>query len=292
MTMKTLKISFLAAVFCAALHAFCAGKILVAGSGWDRIMLLDRATGKAEWTYKIPAHSECNGAVLSRDGLLFYSNKKNARLAAPSGETVWEYPAADGEEIQSAVALKNGNFLVAICGRPARIVELSKDGRPVRQAEFDTGVKNVHGQFRQVSVTRRNTYLLSIMDRKTAVELDKNGKFLREIPASFSAFSTKELPGGNWLLSGSGGHVQEINPKTGEVVRDISNKNLKGAKLLYATEAVMLKNGNILVANWNGHSDDKSQPKLVEIDRDDNVVWSLDSPEDIKNISAFFVPQR
>lgn len=282
------------AVFLLLLNApllFCGQKILVAGSGWNRIMLLDRDTGKSDWSYEIPGHFECNGAVLTADKKIFYANKKNARLIGADGRQLWEYSASDvqgnREEIHTALELKNGALMLGICGKPARIVELSKKGGVLNEISFDTGIENIHGQFRQVGITKRNTYIVSLMERKTALELDRKGRVLRRVQLSFSPFSTKELPNGNWLLSGGGGNIQEIDPSSGEIVRKITSKSIGGVELLYPTEAKMLPNSNIMVANWNGHSKDKSQPMLLEFDRDNRLVWALKSDEEIKNISAF-----
>ena len=270
-----------------------AQKILVAGSGWDHIMLLDKKTGKSEWTYKIPSHFECNGAVLTKDKNIFYANKKNARLIDANQNLIWEFSAVDTpenrEEIQTASELRNGNLMIAICGKPARIVELSKKGAVIKEIKFDTEIDNIHGQFRQVGATKKNTYIVSLMSCKIAWEIDRNGKILNEVKLSFSPFSTKELPNGNWLLSGGGGNIQEVDPKTGDIIRKITGKSIEGAELLYPTEAIMLKNGNIMVANWNGHSQDKSQPMLLEFDKDNKLVWALKTNEPIKNLSAFQV---
>jgi hypothetical protein len=51
-------------------------------------------------------------------------------------------------------------------------------------------------------------------------------------------------------------------------------------------EPFCYKNGNVLVANWNGHSKDKTQPKLVEFDPKNLVVWKMAPNEAISNISA------
>jgi hypothetical protein len=49
-----------------------------------------------------------------------------------------------------------------------------------------------------------------------------------------------------------------------------------------------LKNGNFLFANWNGHVKDKSQPKIIEINPENKVVWTLPSNDKIGNISTVY----
>ena len=50
-----------------------AQKLLIAGCNFNKIMLIDKATGEKEWVFDIPNYSECNCASLSK-------NKKNIGL--------------------------------------------------------------------------------------------------------------------------------------------------------------------------------------------------------------------
>ncbi len=265
-------------------------KILIAGSGWNQIMLISKNTGKAEWVYDIPNHVECNSVVLTKDKNILYTNKANVRLINLKKETLWEFSInKDKEEVHTAIELSNGNIMLAICGKPARILEFDKKGTQKKEITFDTLVENKHGQFRQASKTKKGTYIVAILSRKIILEMNDKGEVLNEVPTSFPVFSIKELPDENWLISGDGGNVQIVNPKTREIVRQINNKNLEDVKILFGTDAKMLKNGNIMISNWNGHSTDKEQPKLFELDKNNKLVWKLETDEPIKNISAFFI---
>ena len=280
------------ALICAMVFAGwaqCAEKLLIAGCNFNKIMVVDKSTGAKDWIYEIPQYRECNCASLSKDKkLLVYANRQNVRLINfKTREQIWEMPMPQGQEAHTARFLPNGNILIGICALPqARILEVDKNAKILKEIKFETGVNNPHGQFRQIIKNKKGNYVVPIIGRGAVVEVNSKGEILNEVLPRVPFFSVKELKNGDWLLSGDGGRIYIINPATKENLRIIDNKNIEGAKMLFMTEAHMLKNGNILASNWNGHSSDKSQPKLMEIDKNNRVVWKLENDEDISNISA------
>jgi hypothetical protein len=84
-------------------------------------------------------------------------------------------------------------------------------------------------------------------------------------------------------------HKLVVVDPVNQVVKDsIPASVVKEASLLFVAEPAQYRNGNIIISNWNGHSKDKTQPKLVEIDAKNKVVWTLAPSEQIANISAVF----
>ena len=294
--MKNKMTFFAAAVFMLfALGAHCAEKLLIAGCNFNSIMVIDKATGAKEWVYEIPQYRECECVSLSKDKkFLVYANRQNVRLVNfKTKEQVWELPMPPQQEAHTARFLPNGNILIGICASPkARILELDRSGKILKEVNFETGVNSPHGQFRQIIKNKKGNYVAALMGRRVVVEVGANGEILKEVDVKAPFFSVKELKGGSWLLSGEGGRIWIVDPETAEVLRKIDNSNIEGAKLLFMTEAQMLKNGNILASNWNGHSPDKSQPKLMEIDKNNRVVWALKDDEGISNISAVVLLPR
>jgi len=82
--------------------------------------------------------------------------------------------------------------------------------------------------------------------------------------------------------------VVEVDPETQRVTRTIETTGADSGVLLFVAEAIRYKNGNTLIANWNGHSQDKSQPLLLEINPSNQVVWRLPHSPEIKNISTVY----
>lgn len=283
---KCLLCLIVTAAFSCGLSA--AEKLLVAGCGWNKIMVIDKKTGAKDWVYEIPNYRECNSVDITPDRNIVYANKSGAALVSLKKKVLWEYKAKEGEELHTARRLANENFLLGICGHPARFVELSKSGKVLKETSFDTGIENVHAQFRVVSKNRRGNYIAALWGKPKIVEISPRGELVKEIPLRSGAFAIEELKNGNYLVScGDRGALEVINSSTGEVARRIDNSNLDSDfKILFAASAQELDGGDILLANWNGHSKDKSQPKLVQIDSKNRVVWSLEKDEDMANISA------
>ena len=154
---------------------------------------------------------------------------------------------------------------------------------------FHTVTFETHAQFRQVTKTDRNTYLVPLMEKRKIIELTEEGRNRGSVYIGDPLFSVKILSDSLWLVSGGDNHqFKEVNPYTRETVRTVTSSDVRGASFLFVAELIRYPNGNTLIANWNGHSGDKSQPLLFEIDTDGNIQWRLPFNREIKNISAVY----
>jgi len=79
-----------------------------------------------------------------------------------------------------------------------------------------------------------------------------------------------------------------VDPVTQTVKESITAADLSKVSLLFVAELHSYRNGNVMIANWNGHSKDKTQPQLVEINSKNRVVWTLANTEKDMKISAFY----
>lgn len=276
-------------IFSAVSTSFAGTKLLIAGCNWNKIALIDKEKQEILFVYEIPNYAECNSAVLLKDKKLLYTNKRNLRIADPkTSEILFEMKSENGEEFHTADILKDGKILVGICGNPSRILEMLPSGKILKEVKFETGTDTPHMQFRKITKNKRGNYYVGLFAGRKLLEVSASGEILNSVKIEMSAFAVKELKDGSVMVSGDGGKIHIINPKTGEILRRIDNSVLKeeGVQLLFATEAQMLKNGNILATNWNGHSQDKSQPKILEISPSNKVVWRLEKDTGIDNISS------
>lgn len=263
-------------------------KLLVAGCGWNKIAVIDRRTCRFEWEHTIGEGEDCNDVELTGEYNILYAYTGGARLITPAQQIVWDYKVGEGEELFTATQLSEGGYLLAICGHPARIVELDKAGQPVREISFETSINAVHDQFRQIEKTRRNTYLVPLFGTGELIEINASGQIVNRVQVGGTPFTVKQLKEEKRLLVGCGdGHRWvEIDAKTWKIVRSVTSGNLHGLSLLFVAEVCRYPDGTTLLCNWNGHSSDKSQSKLVEIDRENRVSWRLDDKGTIRNISA------
>lgn len=265
--------------------------VLVAGCGWQSIGEVDINSGKMLWSCDAPSPEDCNDIELTDSGDILYAYKGGARLIKRDKNIIWDYEVPDGCELYTATESKNGGYMLAMCGTPSRIVNLDKSGNHISELLFDTGIDNVHSQFRQILETDNSTYLIPLMGSGELVEMDKSGNYIKRINLGGTPFSVHEGSQQNtYLVSlGDAGRIVEVDINSSEIKRDINNDNIKGAKLLFVAELKMLDNGNIMVANWNGHVDSKDEPKLLEIDANNTVVKTVPNNVDVGNISAFYI---
>lgn len=270
-----------------------AEKLLIAGCGWDKVVVIDEQTQALEWEHRLNKGDDCNDVELTRRNEILYAYTGGARLITWEQKVVWDYKVKAGEELFTATELPRGNYLLGICGHPARIVELNRKGEPVDEFTFETGISRVHHQFRQILKTKQSTYIIPLFENGTVVEMNRKGEILKRVKAGGNLFSVKLLRNGAWLISCGDAHKWvEIDPRRETVTRTVQSDSLSGVALLFVAEASPCRNGNVLVANWNGHSRDKTQPKLLEIDKQNRVVWQLFHSEEIVNVSAVFPFRR
>lgn len=270
-------------------------KLLVSGCGWKEVVVIDKASKIIEWKHRINQGEDCNDVEITKQGAILYAYTKGARMISFDQKVLWDYKASPGEELFTATQLPSGKYLLAICGTPSRLVILDKKGKPDSEIIFKTDIMKVHDQFRQVVLSKKNTFLIPLMGEGRLVEVDRNGNLMRSVTVGGNPFSVKYINPETVMVSCGDAHkFVEVDLTQGKVTKEVTTAMLEGVSLLFVAELIRYPNGNTLIANWNGHSKDKTQPKMVEIDKDNRVVWQLDPAEGIGNIStAFsFVPKN
>lgn len=283
------KVSLLLFVLLVNVSCCNSEKLLIAGCGWDKIVVLDKKTGLIEWEHLLSPDEDCNDVEQTKEGNILYAYRGGARLIDYGHNVLWDYKVKKGEELYTATQQKDGTYLLAMCGTPSRIIELNSKGDVIKELEFDTGIKNVHGQFRQIQKLKNGNYLIPLMKNGEVVEMTPNGVIFKRVKCGGTPFSLLPLLEGRWLVScGDGHNLVELDWQEGKVLRVIGDKELLGYKVHFSAEALRYENGNILFCNWNGHTKDKQQPLLIEFDEKGDIVWKLYASSNIKNISSVF----
>ena len=263
-------------------------KLIIGGSGWQQIAIVDKESGKIEWKHELAPGEECNKVEVTPKGHILYAYKQGAKLIDRKHQEIWDYKVGEGEELHYA-SYSKGNYVLAICGMPARIVELDNNGSPVKEIKFQTGVPNINNQFRQIQKTSENTYLIPLMGKYKVSEMNEEGRFIKSALTGGTPFSVKVIDDGNWLVScGEGRSLVEVDPETKGIVKKVETTDLNWSALLFVAETIRYKNGNTLIANWNRFSEDKSQPLLIEINPANQIVWRLPFNPEIISISTVY----
>lgn len=268
--------------------------LLVGGSGWNRIALIEKESAKVLWTHELGAKEENNSVAVAPGGNILYAYKQGAKLINLEHKVLWDYPAPVGTELHTATTLPGGGFLLGYCGQPARLIELNAKGEVKHEVAFETGIAKAHGQFRQAIKSKKGTYLVPLMGKRAVIELNGQGKELNRWEVEGGPFSVVEQDNGNLIVACGDAHAfVEIERENGKMLRKTDNAAIAASacEFNFVAQIEQLRNRHLLVCNWNGHLKNTQtiQPSLVEIDAESRVVWKLKENKEIGRISAVAV---
>lgn len=277
MMKKLLKLTLVAASLMCTL-SLSAQQLLVAGSGWNKVAIIDKESKKVLWQHSLVKGMECNNAVALKGGNILYSYKQGAAVVDMDHNIVWDIKAPSGCEMQSVKLLKNGNSLIAWCGHPLVIMEVdSKTGKILKEVKYDTGVKKAHSQMRQINKMDDGNYIVPIIATKEIHIVSPEGKLVRKYAVDGNPFATDQIKGTKYLVAGGDAHtLMEVDLATGEVLKTIKSGDFKGGAPLFFVGGVESNKKSFYVASWQGHSKGKTGPKVFEVDSNMNVLWQID----------------
>jgi len=271
---------------------------------WDtrkplQTMFLIRG-GTVAWTYQIPIKDKNNNLSEFSDmhwlsnGDIVFAYKTGWRKIDEKGKTIYDFQCPketgpDGvayyRECHSAQPLGNDRVMFMLNGHPAKlciynIATGKMEMEHVMQTKSATG--SVHGQFRNVRMTKAGTYLIAHMDLNKVIEYDKNWKQIWSCDAP-SVWDAVRLTNGNTMISGNQhAFVREIDPK-GNIVWELKDGDLPGIKINSVHEAMRLANGDTVICNWTARVKKDDWPKivqLIEVTPEKKVVWAINEWKD------------
>lgn len=234
------------------------------------------ASGKATWKY--PAATR-DGEVLPNGNLLLTLSKNKAYPGGAVVEVtrdlkvVWEYKGTQ-TEVNTAILLPNGNIMLTEAGDKPRLLEVARDGSIKVEIPLGCQITNHHMQSRMARKLPNGHYL--VPQEKTVREYDAQGKVVweRQNPESSldnRSFCCLRNAAGHTLISLTvGNHIIEVDA-AGKVVWELRDGDLANVRVNRTTALAWLPNGNIIFSNYAARA---PQPKLVEITRQKQVVWS------------------
>lgn len=254
-------------------------RVLLSGTLSKDIVILNRETKEIEWKYGAADGEcdQCNSLLYLKGDRVVYTYKGGATMINTQGEVLWNFNVNSGEVLQS-VSRAKGGLVLAISGTPMRIIEIDMDGNVKNDISYDTKIGNIYGQFRQIAVTKRGNYIIPIAPSCKVVELTPFGEVVKVVELEKSPLYVSTTKKGNWIVTcGHSGYIYEVDGKSYDKRVIVGDKVLNnGAVIEFGAGVVELKNGNLLLANWVGHNGDTSQPILIELTKDGDVVWQMD----------------
>ncbi|MGL4779918.1 MAG: hypothetical protein ACRCXN_03695 [Bacteroidales bacterium] len=283
---KSVKVILMATLLSCGTTITAQKKILMGGSGWNKIVIIDKDTKTIEWEHPINPGEECNCVDYTKQGNILYAYRSGAKLIDKDKNVIWDFPVnPKTEELQTAKQLPDGGYLLGIAGSPLRVVELDKKGNKRFEITYDTGIADKHGQLRIIEKTPQKTYLIPLMESGKVIEIDKNGTLLNTISVAGNVFSAKMYGKNQILVSCGDGHCYQIFDRKGNLIKQIKQDEFENVKLLFVAEIAPWKR-NLFITNWSGHSSHQSEPTLIEVTPENEIVWSLNDKSVFKNISS------
>lgn len=264
-------------------------KLLLAGSGWNKVVIIDKDTKQIEWEHPLQKGWECNSATATPDGNILFAYSKGAKLITRDQKELWNIPAPEGCEMQTARVLPDGNYLLAWCGHPAKIMEVNAKGEILSETTYETGIEHSHAQFRQVNKNKAGNYLMPLFATSEVREISPKGELVKTTKLEGTPYSTVLLDNGNYMVACGDGHsLMEVNLDKGEVIRRIGEKDIEGVSLFFVAQLLPTDKG-LYICNWQGHdpsAKESNNPQLMEIDSNNKVIWSLNDNDTFGMISS------
>jgi hypothetical protein len=173
------------------------------------------------------------------------------------------------------------------------------DAKGVLVLELDSNDREVHraifpGDYvRLIRQTEQGTYLMSCNDRIR--EGSRDGKYLREFPVDgfYHAWKSLRLPSGNLIVTaGYGAFIVELDVN-GKILRKFGGKESvpENVRPFFYAMFQLLPNGNVVLANWQGHGPGFGQSgvQLLEFDSAGKIVWSWSKADLISSLQGVLV---
>ena len=244
-------------------------------------------SGKQIWSY--PKGTR-DGYVLPNGNVILTVNKGGK---FPGGAVV-EVDRTSGSEtliwkgtqneVNSAQPTPDGTFVITEAGPKPRLLEVSRDGKIIVEFPLQCQTGNAHMETRMARKLSDGTYLAPHLLDFAVKHYDKTGKVLGQFDTTVDGdpehkihswpFTAIRQSNGNTLVCCTHGNRVVEFDAAGKVIWQLTNDDLPGPWLQDPCGGQVLPNGNIVITSYAGGGKDKDAPKLIEVNREKEVVWT------------------
>ncbi len=244
------------------------------------------STGKKTWTYP---HSTRDGYVL-RNGDIVLTLSKSKEYAGgavleitPDGQEtlIWKGTQA---EVNAAQPTVTGTFVITEAGDKPRLLEVDRLGKILVEFPLQCQTENHHLETRMARKLSDGTYLVPHLLDFGVFNYDGSGKVLSRINTAVPGDTLREIhtwpftairhgDGHTLVCCTNGNRVVDFDAR-GRMVWQLTNDDLPGPWLQDPCGGQVLPNGNIVIACYAGGRKDVEAPKLFEVNRDKQIVWT------------------
>lgn len=246
-------------------------KFLLRDEGLSQVSFVNLDDSTANWYVKVPAGRDLqligNGRVLVSTGTGYQE------LDIRSGQVLKEVSDYTGAVMTRR--LKNGNTLLVGLDwegkKGAVLLEVAFDGTKKKVLNFPE-----HNYVRLVRETPKGTYLITA--NTVVFESDRDGKVIWKAdltgPKKTNSWQALRLRKNKTVVSSGYAVNFQVFDKDGSAIRTFTGP--KEVNPHFFAGFQVLKNGNYLVTNWQGHGPNygKSGNQLLEFTPEGELVWS------------------
>jgi hypothetical protein len=239
--------------------------VIVADEGNGKVHYINLANPAERWTLTA-ANRDLQ--LIGNDRLMVSIADGYAEYNVKTGALIKK--VTTGGAVQSVFRLTQKSTFVGADGSPASIKEVDSTGKTLRTISLA-----VNASIRIVRPTPAKGYLVGGKIAGTMNECDSTGKIIWEANAGGEPYMALRLPNGNTLISnGYGGQMVLVDSKAKVLKQFPTQADKNGsdfwsqAKPNFFAGFQILKNGNIVVTNWEGHGGGNGGTgfQLIEID--------------------------
>lgn len=257
--------------------------------GFGNLLYVNEHALAKNWTVPVGQPQARDMQLVGGDKILIGHHHGYTEFDIATGKVAKEFKSLEG--VTAARRQPNGHTLIAgvnLVGVTGVVV-----------LELDGGDKEIHraifpGDYvRLIRQTGQGTYLMSCNDRIREGSLD--GKYIREFPVEgfFHAWKALRLANGNLIVSaGYGAFLVELE-SNGKIVRKFGGKEFVPAEVnpFFYAMFQLLPNGNIVLANWQGHGEGLGTKgiQLLEFDPRGEIVWRWSESKLISSLQGVVV---
>jgi len=239
------------------------------------------ADGSIEWRMEAKNPQDCWRLP---SGNILFCHLGGAMEVTKEKKVVWEYKAPEKVECHACQPLPDGKVMVVECGT-SRIIEVDSKGQIAKEVKLTTTTKEAHNQFRGTRKTADGHYLVCFKGERKVVELDGDGKTVREIPAPGDVHEVVQLAEGHLLITCGDGHKAIEIDASGKTIWELNENDLPGNPLRLIAGCQRLPNGNTVFCNYLGHGFIGKQPMFFEVTPEKKLVWEFADHAHFKTIN-------
>lgn len=244
------------------------------------------ADGQASWTYP---QATRDGYVLDNGNFVLTLSKSKlypggAVVEVTTGgeeSLIWK---GTQSEVNSAQPTGSGTFVITEAGTKPRLLEVDRDGKVIVEFPLQCQTPNHHMQTRMARKLADGSYLAPHLLDFAVFQYDASGKVLGKLDTSVAGDVKREIhtwpftairygDGHTLVCCTNGNRVVDFDAN-GKVVWQLTNEDLPGPWLQDPCGGQLLPNGNIVITSYAAGRSDPNAPKLIEVNRDKEVVWT------------------